>query len=158
MSNTFVINGKTYHSLEEMPPDVRAQWDAMQDVFADKNQNGMPDIMDTLNIQGATMIQSNTIVYDGKVYRSLDELPPEGRALYEGALGKLVDENRDGVPDMAQNAAPTVSAPEVSFAATHPALPPAATTNLGPIIVLAIVCIGLAIIVGILFFLVLNKG
>lgn len=157
MSNTFVINGKTYHSLEEMPPDVRAQWDSMHDMFEDKNQNGLPDIVDTMNVQGATMIQTNTIVYDGKVYGSADELPPEGRAAYQAAMEKLADNDRDGVPDIAQNPAPPVSTTQVSFAAAHPALPPAATTNLGPIIVLAIVGIGLAIILGILFFLVLNR-
>ncbi|MCC7164962.1 MAG: hypothetical protein IT331_20865 [Anaerolineae bacterium] len=160
MSNTLMINGKTYASLEEMPPDVRAQWDAMQNVFADKNQNGLPDIMDNLATAGATMIRSNTIVYDGKTYASADDLPPEARAKYEEAMRKLADENRAGVPELAPGAppvAPVIMTTHVSAAPMRQLPPPAPTTNLGPVIVLGIVSIGLAIVVGILLFLVLNK-
>lgn len=162
MSNTFMINGKTYTSLEEMPPEVRAQWDAMQSVFADKNQNGLPDVMDNLAAAGATMAQASTIVYQGKTYASPDDLPPEGRAAYDAGMRKLADASREGMAEMAQDApitAPVVMTARVHSAAPGNALPPptSSTTNLGPIIVLAIVCIGLAIIVGILLFLVLNK-
>lgn len=162
MSNTFVINGKTYQSLEEMPPDVRAQWDAMQNVFADRNQNGLPDVMDNLAASGATMMQSSTIVYQGKTYSSPDDLPPEGRAAYDTGMNKLADVSRGEMPDIVQDAsypAPIVVTTRASSNAPGNALPPAGTssTNLGPIIVLAIVCIGLVIIVGILLFLVLNK-
>lgn len=38
------INGKTYHSVDDMPPDVRAQYEQMEAMFADKNNNGTPDI------------------------------------------------------------------------------------------------------------------
>lgn len=40
------------------------------------------------------------IVYNGKEYSSLDELPPEAREAFERAGSALTDKNRDGVPDI----------------------------------------------------------
>lgn len=42
------------------------------------------------------------IVIDGKVYKSLGEMPPEVRAKYEQAMRALKDENRDGSPDASE--------------------------------------------------------
>ena len=160
MSNTFVINGKTYRSLEEMPPDVRAQWDAMQAMFTDKDQNGMPDMMDDMAESGATMMQSSTIVYQGKAYARPDDLPPEGRAAYEAGMGKLTDANHDGTPDVMQDAsyaAPVVVTTQISSNMTRTTVPPPTTSNLGPVIVIVIVIGGLILATAILLFLVLNK-
>lgn len=38
------VNGKTYGSVEEMPPDVRAQFEKMQSMLVDNDHNGIPDI------------------------------------------------------------------------------------------------------------------
>lgn len=40
------INGKTYHGVDEMPPDVRTQFEQMQSMLVDKNNNGIPDIVE----------------------------------------------------------------------------------------------------------------
>lgn len=42
----------------------------------------------------------NHIVIDGRVYNSVDEMPPEVRAKYEQAMSAFKDENRDGAPDV----------------------------------------------------------
>ncbi len=42
------------------------------------------------------------IVIDGKVYKSLDEMPPDVRRKYEAAMGNL-DKDRNGTPDMLEN-------------------------------------------------------
>src|SRR6266498_3909586 len=97
------FNGKTYNSLDDMPPDVRAQYEAVSNVFADKNQNGVPDIMENLMGAGAIRMQTNTIIYDGKTYTNVNDLPPEVRAKYEAAMGKLADENHNGIPDVIEN-------------------------------------------------------
>lgn len=103
MNNTFTVNGKTYNSLDEMPPDVRAQYESMSNLFGDKNQNGVPDIMENMLNVGTTMMQSNKIIFEGKMYDSVDQLPPEARAKYEQAMSKLADANKNGVPDVLEN-------------------------------------------------------
>jgi len=42
------------------------------------------------------------IVINGKEYASLDEMPPEIRAVYEKAMSMLADKDANGVPDVFQ--------------------------------------------------------
>lgn len=110
-----VIDGKNYNSVDEMPEDVRRNYeeamrnfgsaatisanplDALNNAFADGNQNGMPDLVENhqqvINISGGMKF-----VVDGQTYNSVDELPPDARAKYEQAMGSL-DKNRNGMPD-----------------------------------------------------------
>lgn len=161
MPNTLIINGKTYNSIDEMPPDVRATFESTSKLLGDQNQNGMPDFIENMANVNATVIQTSKIIFEGKAYDSVEELPAEARAKYEQAMGKLADENKNGVPDVIENAvkdAPTFVTTQFSAGASPRHLQSAPASNLGPIIVLAIVAIGLAIIVAILLLLLLNKG
>jgi len=110
-----VIDGRTYNSLDEMPEDVRRNYeqamrgfnetntnnpsgalDNVKNIFADKNNNGMPDVMENnqaINISGGTKF-----VVDGQVFNNADDLPPAARAKYEQAMGSM-DKNRNGIPD-----------------------------------------------------------
>jgi cation transport regulator ChaB len=116
-SKRIVIDGKAYNSVDEMPEEVRRQYqEAMRDfkevnpsanppqniagtlsnIFTDANNNGMPDIMENqhaINVSGAM-----NYVVDGQAYNSIDQLPPEIRAQYEQAMG-AIDKNRNGIPD-----------------------------------------------------------
>jgi|SRR5581483_8289577 hypothetical protein len=157
MSNQYIVNGKTYNSLDEMPPDVRATYEAMGNLFADKNQNGMPDILEGTMNAGITMISSPTIIYEGKTYTNVNDLPPEARAKYDAALAKLADQNQNGVPDALEGVT-TGQTPVVVSTAIRTANPSASTAsgqNIGPVIVLSIVALALAIIVAILLWLLL---
>ncbi len=159
--NTFTINGKTYNSIDDMPPDVRAQYESMSNLLGDKNQDGVPDLLGNMLKANATVMQTSTIIFDGKAYNSVDELPAEARAKYEQAMGKLADENKNGVPDVIEGAlqnAPTFVTTQFASGVSPRLTPSAPTANLGPIIVMGIVSIGLVIIVAILLFLLLNKG
>jgi hypothetical protein len=53
------VNGKTYSSIEEMPPDVRAQFEQMQSMLVDKDHNGIPDIAED-GTNRATVVQQVT--------------------------------------------------------------------------------------------------
>lgn len=172
MNSPFIVDGKSYNSIDEMPPDVRAQFESVSNLLSDKDQNGIPDIVDNL-APGAIskVVQTSTIVFEGKTYNTLDQLPPEGRAAYEKAMAKLADENKDGVPDVIASAlrtAPTIVTTQVSVSGPQvtteqsdgaPRVPsqPVATSNMGPIIVLSIVGIGLVLIVLLALVLVLTK-
>ena len=113
-----VIDGKTYHSTDEMPADIRQKYeeairalgdansnqipDAFEtmNIFADKDQDGVPDVLENLTA-GHAAVSSMKIIVDGKEFNGLENLPPEARAKYEEAMGKL-DANRNGIPDFAE--------------------------------------------------------
>jgi hypothetical protein len=69
-------------------------------IFADQDQDGVPDVLENLTASHAT-VSSMKIVIDGKEFDGLENLPPEARARYEEAMGKL-DANRNGIPDMVE--------------------------------------------------------
>jgi len=108
-SKRIVIDGKTYNSVNEMPEDVRQQYEQamsslrdqsgtnIADVLADKNKNGSPDIIE--NTAGAPIVtKAIKVVVNGKEFNSLDDLPPDVRAKYDKAMGAL-DANHNGIPD-----------------------------------------------------------
>jgi hypothetical protein len=64
-------------------------------ILSDKNKDGIPDAFEGMI---SNVVSSTKIIADGKEYNSLDELPPDVRAKYEQAMGKL-DANRNGIPD-----------------------------------------------------------
>lgn len=49
---------------------------------------------------------SRKIVINGKEYDSVEEMPPEIRAVYEKMSSMMVDEDADGVPDFIQGKGP----------------------------------------------------
>ncbi len=104
MPNSINFNGTTYNSLDDMPADVRQIYEKLMGVLADKNQDGVPDALEGLVNSGAAMPLAQgqaTIVYNGQVYRGLDQLPPEARAKYEKFQNQF-DANGNGIPDMVE--------------------------------------------------------
>ena len=126
-SKVIVIDGKTYNSVEEMPPEVRQKYeqgmsslanasgnsipDALENIFTDKDKNGVPDIVENL-VAGQAAVTSMKIIVNGKEFDGIENLPPEARAKYEAAMSKL-DTNQNGIPDFVEgllkNATPTVT-------------------------------------------------
>jgi len=95
--NLIVIDGKTYNSVNEMPPDVRAKYEGAMDSLKDGNQNGFPDQFENINIlkdqngngipnvfesASATQVttSSTKFIVNGKEFNSLEDLPPDARA------------------------------------------------------------------------------
>lgn len=108
-----VIDGKTYKSVEEMPEDVRRNYESAMSQLPDNDRNGIPDALENFTnltdqnknrmsdaFEGmvSNIISSTKTIADGNEYNSLDELPPDVRAKYEQAISAL-DSNRNGVPD-----------------------------------------------------------
>jgi hypothetical protein len=113
-----VIDGKTYHSVEEMPPEVRQKYEQAMRSLGDANKNQIPDAFETINVladadrdgapdvlenltAGHHVVNSMKIIIDGKEFDGLEKLPPEARARYEEAMGNL-DANRNGIPDFVE--------------------------------------------------------
>jgi hypothetical protein len=66
----YIINGKKYETIEDMPSKF-------QKVFADKNKNGIPDIVEESDVSQTT--RQSTITINGKQYSSWDEVPAQYR-------------------------------------------------------------------------------
>jgi hypothetical protein len=49
------VNGRAYRSVDEMPPDVRAEYEQAMQMLADKDGNGVPDILE----RGETLKSAN---------------------------------------------------------------------------------------------------
>jgi hypothetical protein len=142
-----VIDGKVYNSVDEMPEDVRQQYEkamsALKDqngnkipdafennnMLADNNRNGIPDIIE--NTPGAPIFaNAMKILVDGKEFNSLDDLPPEARLKYEKAMGML-DKNQNGIPDFVEGMmSAQQSAAPVSTAFESPAAPAISPTSM----------------------------
>jgi hypothetical protein len=108
MSLQITFNGKTYQSLDEMPPEARQAYEQALRLLADQNANGVPDFLDglaqgqslddmlrPLNVLSAANTQ---IVYNGQTYTNLHDMPPEARQAYQQAM-RALDQNGNGVPD-----------------------------------------------------------
>ena len=136
-----VIDGKTYKSVDEMPEDVRRNYESAMSQLGDNDRNGVPNVLEDLtnladqnkngmpdSIEGmiSNVISSTTkIIADGKEYNSLDELPPEIRAKYEQAMGSL-DANRNGMPDFLEGlmgTSSTASTTDHSYSMPSPHAP-----------------------------------
>ena len=100
MNNQIIFNGKTYNSVEEMPAQERQAYEAIMGAFADKDRDGMPDMLQGGGLTtGSVQVEGVPVFYQGKAYQNLDELPPEARARYEEAMRQL-DKDGNGVPDI----------------------------------------------------------
>ncbi|MGH7724946.1 MAG: SH3 domain-containing protein [Candidatus Eiseniibacteriota bacterium] len=86
-----LVNGRSYSSIEEMPPEDRRVYEETLRMLEDKDDDGIPDVLQGKRSGiGANVIvaTSNRIIVNGKQFRSLDELPPEQRAQIAGFLGE----------------------------------------------------------------------
>src|SRR5512146_2711921 len=96
-TKVIVLNGQTYRSIEEMPPDVREKYElamcllgdedeaplpgtfATGDILADRNKNGKPDILESITADNI-VVSSTKVIVDGKGFDHIEDLPPEARA------------------------------------------------------------------------------
>jgi hypothetical protein len=88
------IGDRTYDSPEAMPPEVRAMYEkVMREVrsLEDRNGNGIPDILEDEGgpPSGGKVVVQNRIAVNGVTYRSIDDMPPDVRAVYEDVLTRV---------------------------------------------------------------------
>ncbi len=130
------INGKEYHSVEEMPPDVR--------ILYEKAMAGRQSSSSSSRVSSHA-----TITYNGQTFSSLEEMPAEVRGIYESVMA-AVDKNGDGIPDPSQPDGTSAYQPSAPIL---PAQVDEAPSRVNPIVLIAailglsFVLIGLAILV-----------
>jgi len=152
-ANIIVIDGKTYNSVDEMPPDVRAKYEQAMKSLKDKGRNDFPDQFENINnmlkdqdgngitdiLEGASSTQISTtsarIVINGKEYSSVDQLPSDARVRYEQAMDYM-DKDRNGIPDFAEDmlekVRPTPCQKPRSTTPTQPSIPMATSSAITP--------------------------
>ncbi len=91
------FNGTEYGSPEEMPPDVRAAYDKALELAKQGKLGGLPG--SHVNVKFSTKVRFS---YNGKVYESPEEMPPDVRERYDKAM-EQVDKNHNGVPDVLES-------------------------------------------------------
>ena len=79
--NFIVIDGKTYNSVNEMPPEVRAKYEQAMRGLQDDDRDGTPDIFEAAMPAPKTVLSGGMkFVVDGREYNRIEDLPPEARA------------------------------------------------------------------------------
>ena len=78
----FTVNGQTYNSVDEMPPDVRQKFQDAMSKLADRDGNGIPDILEGKgdpNAIGTSVKTTQSFVVSSRDAQMLKDLPPEAR-------------------------------------------------------------------------------
>lgn len=84
-----IFNGKTYNSAEEMPANERQAYESMFKIFKDENGNGIPDFLEGDVAKNVMTAFTSNVVYNGKTYTNMNELPADARQKLNDAMGKL---------------------------------------------------------------------
>jgi hypothetical protein len=98
VASQITINGQTYSSVEQMPADVRRQYDAAMQLLSKK-----PDLLSDASpgdvsisttgggdlahptFKTVTQMTTSRIVINGKEYARWDDVPAEARAAFQSA-------------------------------------------------------------------------
>jgi hypothetical protein len=67
----YIVNGNEYHSIEEMPADIRQAYER------------------TVASKGAEFSATSRIIFNDREYSTPDEIPPDVRELYDKALSAV---------------------------------------------------------------------
>lgn len=81
-----VMNGREFQSRDELPAELREQYDQFTSLLADKDGNGIPDGLEgklpamklAAGMSPLTMVAQKIIV-NGREYSSVEELPADVR-------------------------------------------------------------------------------
>jgi hypothetical protein len=94
---SITVNGQTYSSVEEMPPEVRRQYQFAMGLLADKDGNGIPDVLegkdlpvgaesgDAINTNFVARLATTTIKVNGQEYSRWEDVPASIRDAIEKA-------------------------------------------------------------------------
>jgi hypothetical protein len=84
-----LFNGQQYDSVEAMPPDVRMAYETVKKAFADKDQDGIPDVFQGAgNLQQMMSQASTSSAVSAQAYTSPEEMPAEVREAYDEAMSQ----------------------------------------------------------------------
>lgn len=126
---SITFNGRTFGSADEMPPDVRREYDGVL-----RNLHGDPDALPpggvttetnvqtkVLNIQVRSGPEGRKILFNGREYASPESLPPEGRRVYEKAMAAIQRQDTSQVSRVTEALSEAPSGPTIVAPYSRPA-------------------------------------
>jgi hypothetical protein len=87
MPTHIIFNGREYDSPTAMPEDVRRAYQEMLAQLQDKDNDGVPDILQGGSAGNALGILQTSVTYNGRTLEGLGSLPAPVRRLLENAMG-----------------------------------------------------------------------
>lgn len=107
MSTRIIFDGKEYANVEEMPFEVRRAYEQIAGLLADHDGDGNSDLAGNASASHTLTVRRMRFVHDGKVYSSVEEMPPEVRRQYHEAVRQLGHADRDGNSDVLERVGTT---------------------------------------------------
>lgn len=98
MRKRISINGIDYRSFDEIPPDVRANFQRMLSKFADKDLNGIPDIFEDDQIGDFVFSDDSKIVINDNEYTGFEHLPAFIRKAFEEVI-EIPNQSSDAISE-----------------------------------------------------------
>ena len=98
MEEILTFNGRTYQSVDAMPPEVRHMYERLLSALPDVDGDGVPDVLQGRSIDVVRSGQITQIVANGQVYSSVDDMPLDLRQAYVRGM-QQIDRDQDGIPD-----------------------------------------------------------
>ena len=121
MSETIYFNGKRYDSIADMPADIRQIYERFNRLFADADQDGVPDLIQGRGLAGIkdtisaakelgqmssqagwtqeqlsiVRVTDTGIHVNGKSYNSVEEMPTHVRKVYEQVVNSAQEGGYD---------------------------------------------------------------
>ncbi len=89
MGTKITFNGITYSDPSEMPADVRQAYQQALGLLADRDGNGIPDLLEVAGQGNAISVQHRRIIVNGQTYDGPEEMPPAVRELYQKVLKEV---------------------------------------------------------------------
>lgn len=97
-------------SLPSSPQSGDPIGDAMGKMFEDKDGDGVPDLFQAMasggggqSVRHVSMQQSTRYVVNGKEYRTIEEMPPDVRRIFESTQGMIAGAVRSAGSPMASS-------------------------------------------------------
>lgn len=84
-----IFNGRKYNSLEEMPANEREAYENINDIFADKDGNGIPDVFEREVVEDFIQRSGGVVTYKGGTFSTFEEMPPELRQKMQDAFAVM---------------------------------------------------------------------
>ncbi len=99
MVNRIRFNGAEYNSLDEMPTAVRLAYEKALELAKQGKSGGL--LGGHVNVKLTTKVR---FAYNGKVYDSPEQMPPDVREKYDLAMQRI-DKDHNGIPDALESSA-----------------------------------------------------
>jgi hypothetical protein len=144
MGTKIIFGGKEYSSIEEMPPEVRDEYERAISQLRDIDRNGIPDVVQDTG-KPIIRIEQHRYMVNGREYSSLDDLPPAIRRTIEKATPHSIKQCFEiGIKPIATHDADSPGWRPKSFASS----PPDAAEEIRTLSLRDLLMIGIGVIIG----------